>query len=193
MEGQTINPVIPAPTIFLAWLRSVGTTFGGGPVALESLRREVVERQKWRSEDEFARDWALCQAAPGINLLAFAALVGRQLGGKSGMFAAMLGTLLPSALTAALLAASFATLRHNPSVEAAMRGVVPATVGLGLASNYRTTKPLLRQGWDRKGLLRAAAVALPALGLVGLLAGLPPVSLLLGGAALGATVGWIAR
>jgi chromate transporter len=185
--------VIPPQTIFLAWLRSGGIAFGGGAVALETLRREVVDRQKWLTEEEFAHSWALCQAAPGINLFGFAALMGRKLGGTCGVFAAMLGMGLPSALITALLAAGFATLRHQPSVEAAMRGIVPATVGLGLASIYRTLKPLFRQGWKRKGLLRATAVALPALGLVGLLAGLSPTGLLIGGAAVGALVGWITR
>jgi chromate transporter len=185
--------VIPPQTIFLAWLRSGGIAFGGGPVALESLRRELVERLKWRTEDEFARDWALCQAAPGINLLGFAALIGRQLGGIPGVFAAMLGMILPSATITAVLAAGFAALRSQPSVEAAMHGIVPATAGLGLASIYRTSKPLIRQGWKRKGVLRATAIALPILGLAGLLYGLPPMSLLLGGALFGAFVGWIAR
>jgi chromate transporter len=185
--------VIPPQTIFLAWLRSGGITFGGGPVALESLRRELVERRKWRTEEEFARDWALCQAAPGINLLGFSALIGRHLGGTPGIFAAMLGMVLPSALITGLLAAAFASLRHHPSVEAAMRGVVPATVGLGLASIYRMLRPLVRQGWKRKGLLRATAVALPVIGLIGLLYGLPPMGLLIGGASIGAMVGWLAR
>lgn len=185
--------MIPPQTIFLAWLRSGGISFGGGAVALESLRRELVERQKWRTEDEFARDWALCQAAPGINLLGFAALIGRNLGGTPGVFAAMLGMILPSATITALLAAGFAALRNHPSVEAAMHGIVPATAGLGLASIYRTLKPLIRQGWNRNGLVRVTAVALPILGLVGLLMNVPPMSLLLGGAMLGAAVGWIAR
>ena len=179
--------------IFLAWLRSGGVAFGGGAVALESLRREVVDRRGWLSEERFSRDWALCQAAPGINLLGMAAIVGRSLGGWAGVAAAMLGMVLPSAAITVALAAGFATLRSHPAVEAAMRGVVPATAGLGLASVYRTGRPLVREGWKRKGSLRAAALALPLLGLVGLFAGLPPAGLLVGGALVGAAVGWLAR
>lgn len=179
--------------IFLAWLRSGGVAFGGGAVALESLRREIVDRRGWRTEDEFSREWALCQAAPGINLLGMAAIVGRSLGGAAGVAAAMLGMVLPSAAITVVLAAGFAALRSHPAVEAAMRGVVPATAGLGLASVYRTGRPLVREGWSRKGVLRVAALALPLLGLAGLMAGLPPTGLLVGGAMAGAAVGWLAR
>ena len=142
---------------------------------------------------EFSRDWALCQAAPGINLLGMAAIVGRNLSGGRGVAAAMLGMVLPSAAITAVMAAGFAALRSHPTVGAAMRGVVPATAGLGLASVYRTGRPLVRQGWRKGNLMKATAVALPAIGLAGLLAGLPPVGLLVGGAAVGAAVGWATR
>ena len=185
--------MIPPRDLFLAWLRSGGFAFGGGAVALESLRREIVDRRGWLTEERFSRDWALCQAAPGINLLGMAAIVGRSLGGAAGVAAAMLGMLLPSAAITLVLAAGFAALRSHPAVEAAMRGVVPATAGLGLASVCRTGRPLVREGWQRKGVVRAAALLLPVLGLAGLLAGLPPAGLLVGGATVGAIVGWLER
>lgn len=157
---------------------------------MESLRREIVDRRGWTTEYEFSRDFALCQVAPGINLFGFSLLLGRSLGGFWGALAALFGMMLPSAFLTLLLAASFASLHHHPAVEAAMRGVVPATAGLGLASAFRTGRPLIQVGWDEKGWIRAASALLPIGGLIGMLMGLPPVGLVLGGAALGAVVWW---
>lgn len=182
--------MVPPATLFLAWLRSGGFAFGGGAVALESIRRELVDRRQWMTEYEFSRNWALCQVAPGINLFGFALLVGRSLGGLKGAIAALMGMALPSAVVTLALAATFGALSRHPSVEAAMRGVVPATAGLGLASTFRTGRPLVQIGWDEKSWIRAATVLLPVGGMIGMLAGLPPVGLIVAGAALGALVWW---
>ena len=104
-----------------------------------------------------------------------------------------MGMALPGAAITLLLAAGFVGVSGAPAVRAAMRGVIPATAGLGLASVVRAGLPLLREGWAHRGPLRAATVALPALGFVGLFAGVPPVGLLLGGAAAGAGLWWTAR
>ena len=176
--------------LLLAWLR-VGTfAFGGGNVALGTIRQEFVERRGWVDEAEFARTWALCQASPGINLLCMAILMGRRLGGRTGAFVSLAGMALPGAAITLLLAAGFVGVRGAPAVLAAMRGVIPATAGLGLASVVRAGLPLLREGWTRRGAIRAMTVALPALGFAGLFAGVPPVGLLLGGAAVGAGLWW---
>ncbi len=142
------------------------------------------------TEYEFSRNWALCQVAPGINLFGFALLIGRSLGGLKGALASLMGMMLPSAVITLALAATFGALSKHPSVEAAMRGVVPATAGLGLASTFRTGRPLALVGWDEKGWIRVATVFLVLGGMIGMLAGLPPVGLILAGAAVGALVWW---
>jgi len=37
-----------------------------------------VEERGWVEEEEFARFWALCQIAPGINLIALTILIGEK-------------------------------------------------------------------------------------------------------------------
>lgn len=185
----------PVPTVplFLTWLRVGALAFGGGNVALDEIRRALVEKKGWVTDDEFARTWALCQASPGINLLCLTILLGRKLGGAKGAVVSLMGMALPSAAVTLLLATAFVEASGAPAVRAAMRGVVPATVGLGLASIYRAGRPLARAGFRRGGLVRGATVALPMAGLAGILLGLPPVGLLLGGAALGAGAWWWGR
>lgn len=176
---------------FLVWLKVGALAFGGGNVALGTIRQEFVERRGWIDEDDFARTWAVCQASPGINLLCLAILVGRRLSGTGGAVASLLGMTLPGAVVTLALAAGFAEARGVPAVRASMRAVVPATAGLGLASVIRAGLPLLREGWSRRKTLRAATAALPVLGFGGLLVGLPPVGLLMGGALAGAGIWWI--
>ena len=178
-------------SLFLVWLRVGAFAFGGGNVALESIRREFVDRRAWTTEDAFARNWALCQASPGINLLGMTVLMGRELGGMRGAVLSLLGMARPSAAVTVALAAGFGAAKDDPAVRAAMRGVVPATAGLGLASVVRAGLPLLRAGWARNRPVRMATALLPALGLIGLFAcGLSPIALLLGGALTGAAFWW---
>ena len=172
------------------WLAIAVQSFGGGNATLELIRREFVVKRGWVTEDEFARDWALCQTAPGMNLIAIAILIGRAIGGGPGVTIAMLGLLLPSGLVTVGLAVAFGATQSLPQAQAAMRGVVPATAGLGLASSYRTIVPLLRQGAARGRLTLFIAVALPVLGLSTFLWAPPILALLIGGALVG-VASWI--
>jgi chromate transport protein ChrA len=79
------------------------------------------------------------QIAPGINLLGLTILIGRGVAGVPGVLA-LLGLLLPSVTHPTANGA----LRARPALEvvqAALRGVVPATVGLGLLTTVQMTRP----------------------------------------------------
>ena len=118
-------------------------SFGGGTATLFLIRRAVVEQHRWVSEGAFTRDWALCQAAPGINLLCMTILLGRQVAGIPGALVAMLGLMLPSVTITIVMTALYADLRNLSMVQAALRGVVPATAGMGLLLSANMARPLL--------------------------------------------------
>jgi chromate transporter len=124
---------------FLLGLQS----FGGGAATLFLIRRTAVDEHHWLSAEDFTRDWALVQAAPGINLLCMTILVGRQVAGLGGAVVALVGLLLPSVSITIVMTALYADLRDLPVIQAALHGVVPATVGLGLVLTYRLVMPLL--------------------------------------------------
>jgi len=83
-------------------------------------------------------------------------------------------------------------VRELPAVQAALRGVIPATVGLGLLLAWQMGVPLLRQARDegRANLLVAAGI-LGGAALVQLLWAPPVLAVLLGGGLLGALGGWL--
>jgi chromate transporter len=129
--------------LFAVWLTIGAQSFGGGSATLSLIRRAVVDGYHWVSEDEFTRYWTLCQLAPGINLLGLTVLVGRRIAGLPGVALALLGLLLPSCAITVLITACYAHFEGAPAVRAALRGVIPATVGVGMLTCYQLAAPLI--------------------------------------------------
>src|SRR5207302_6716762 len=117
-------------------------SFGGGSATLYLIRRVCVEQHGWLTDDDFARYWGICQIAPGINILGLVILIGFRVSGIPGAVLALIGLLLPSAAITAALTAVYASIRDVPLVRAALAGIVPATVGLGLLVGYTMLRPL---------------------------------------------------
>ena len=126
------------------WLGLGAQSFGGGTATLALIRRAAVDEEKWLTEAEFGRFWGLVQLAPGINLVALTILIGRRAAGAWGIFVSLLGLLLPSAAITILLTAGYSRVQHVAWVQAALRGIVPAVVGLGLVTAWQIAFPLLR-------------------------------------------------
>lgn len=143
----TLPNVAPAqPSLWLLlriWLQLGVQSFGGGMATLYMIRRAVVDQRQWLSAAEFTRDWALCQAAPGINLICMTILIGRHVAGIPGAIVAVMGLLLPSVSITIAMTALYATFRDSTLLQAALHGVVPATVGLGLLLSSSMARPLL--------------------------------------------------
>lgn len=179
-------------TLFVTWLSLGAQSWGGGAATLLMIRREVVERRGWMSGEEFTRSWSICQVAPGINLLGLTTLIGWRVGRVWGVLVALLGLLLPSVAITALLTAIYAAVREQPAVQAALRGVVPATVGLGLLLTWQLVVPLVRQARreSRANLLVTLAL-LAGSTLVASLWQPPVIAILLGAGALGALYSWL--
>lgn len=135
----TISPWL----IFRVWLVLGLQSWGGGSATLMLIRQELVQRRAWLNEADFTRYWAICQIAPGINLLGMTVLTGWRLAGVRGAAMALFGLMLPSVTITIALTAIYAGVRDLPVVAAALRGVIPATVGLGLLLCWQMGRPLV--------------------------------------------------
>ena len=154
-DPRDTKPVASAPAsnsyeasllhLFLIWLQVGIQSFGGGVATLTLIRRAAVEQEGWISGEDFARFWGLVQLAPGINLLALTILIGKRAAGPKGIFAALAGLLLPSTAIAVILTALYAHIEQSHWVHLALRGIIPATVGLGLFTGLQTILPILRE------------------------------------------------
>ena len=130
------------------------------------------------------RTWALAQISPGINLLKLTVLIGHRLCGWPGILAGFVGMLLPSVIATVLMTAGFSAIRDQPLIKAAMRGILPATIGLSLAMGYQMGQPLLARA-HRQGPPRlAGSIAILAAAALLMAYGMSPVLvMLLGGGA----------
>ncbi|HVK07035.1 MAG TPA: chromate transporter [Armatimonadaceae bacterium] len=187
------EPATPRPLrlsrLFAVWFAIGLQSFGGGSATGELIRRVAVDRERWVSEAEFARELTLVQLAPGMNLLALTLLLGRRVRGLKGGVTALVGLLVPSVTVAILLAALARGLGDNEAVRAALSGgVVPATVGMGLYGTFRTGRGLL-DGLKGVTLVLTLLIAVAS----GLLAALywgrlPVFMILFGGGVVGAVL-----
>ena len=112
--------------------------FGGGPVVLPLLESEVVE-PGWVDEDTFIAGFGAAQAIPG-PMFTFSAYLGAVMepepNGLPGAILALASLFLPSILIVVATLRSLAALRVHVGVQAALRGVNAAVVGLLLAALY---------------------------------------------------------
>jgi chromate transporter len=166
------------------WLIFGIQSFGGGSSTFYLIHQACIERG-WLDEDEFVRAWALAQMAPGINLLKLTVMIGHQLRGWPGLVLASAGLLLPSAVLTVLMTAGFATIRTVPLIQAVMKGVLPAAIGLSLANAVQMAQPLFSRA-QQEGRARVGAhlfILLGAALLLALTSISPILILLLAGAA----------
>ena len=131
------------------WLGIGVQSFGGGTTTMVLIRRSMVDLHGWITDEEFNRHWALCQMTPGINLIGLTIIIGKQIAGWRGIVICLVGMLLPSAFLTVLLTAGFLVIRDLPTVKGALRGILPATVGLGLVTACQMTNVPLRKSWQR--------------------------------------------
>src|SRR5262249_52777486 len=129
--------------LFWIWTLIGAQSFGGGSATLYLIRRVAVERYRWITDEDFTRYWGICQIAPGINILGLVTLAGWRVSRAPGALLSLSGLLLPSAGIPVALTSIYSPIREAPVVRAAISGVVPATVGLGLLLAFTMVRPLI--------------------------------------------------
>ena len=177
--------------LFRIWAVIGAQSFGGGSATLYLIRRETVERHGWLTEDDFSRYWGICQIAPGINILGLVSLIGWRLAGAPGALLSVCGLLLPSAGITVGLTSIYAGIREVPVVRAAIAGVVPATVGLGLLLAFTMVRPLLKSARsDGRASALVAVILLLVSTIVAALARTPVLAILWSAGAVSAVAQW---
>ena len=104
-------------------------SFGGGLSMLAFMQEQVVNQMQWLTAREFLDGLALGQLTPG-PILMVAAFVGYKLAGIAGALAAAVAIFLPSFLLMLVLLPWFARIKQWHWMRAALKGVVPAVIGV---------------------------------------------------------------
>lgn len=116
--------------IFLVFFRIGAFTIGGAYAMIPMIRREVCERRRWLSEEEFLDGLAAAQSCPGPIAVNISIYTGYHIRKGAGMAMAVLGTVLPSTISIILIASVFVRYAQQEAVRHAFYGLKPALVAL---------------------------------------------------------------
>jgi chromate transporter len=122
-------------TLCAIFLRIGAVTFGGGFIMIPLIESEVVNTHQWLTHQEFVDATALGQITPGPVLIT-ATFVGYRVAGTLGALFATISVFLPAFLMTIAAGSSLRRFRSNRQVQAFLRGVTPAVVGLLVAAAW---------------------------------------------------------
>lgn len=144
-SGAAAPPDPPQPRsprdlfVSFTWLALQG--FGG---VLAIVQREMVEKKKWLTPEQFLEDWAVAQVMPGPNVINLGLMIGDRYFGLRGALAAVAGMLTIPLVVILALAVLYAHYATNPQVAGALRGMGAVSGGLIAATGIKLLPQLRR-------------------------------------------------
>ncbi len=129
--------------------------FGG---VLAVVQRELVEKKRWMTREQFVEDWAVAQVMPGPNVVNLSLMIGGRYFGLPGALAGVAGMLAAPLVVVLLLAVAFGGVSQEPWAQGALRGMGAVSAGLIAAVGLKLITAL-RQNPMGKPVCIALAVA----------------------------------
>jgi chromate transporter len=144
-EGAAADAERVSTRVLFWYFLKLGWLAFGGPVGQIGLMHlQLVERQRWISEDEFVRALNFCHLLPGPEALQLAIYVGWKKGGwRAGVLAGVL-FILPGYLTLTALAWIYVRYGKTPQVLGVLWGFRPVGLALLLAALVRISRAALK-------------------------------------------------
>ncbi|NER81536.1 MAG: chromate efflux transporter [Leptolyngbya sp. SIO1D8] len=116
--------------------------FGSGYVFIPMIQELVVNTYGWISQPEFTNAIALGQLTPGPILIS-AAAIGYSVKGVLGSLIATFGIFFPPAMLMLTCSHLLERIKQSTLIQAALKGVRPAVVGLIFAAGLAFAQPAL--------------------------------------------------
>ncbi len=108
--------------------------FGG---VLAIVQRELVEKKRWMTREEFIEDWAVAQIMPGPNVINLSLMIGSRYFGLKGAMVALAGMLTVPLVLVLLLGVFYAHFASHPGAAGALRGMGAVAAGLIAATGLK--------------------------------------------------------
>jgi chromate transporter len=141
--------------LFVAFTSLALQGFGG---VLPIAQRELVDKRRWLTREQFLEFLSLGQVLPGPNIVNLALMVGDRFFGWRGAAAAAAGMLAVPLVIVLVLASLAASVAHDPVAAGAIRGMGAVAAGLIFATAARLA-PSLRKNPLPVAVCAAAVLA----------------------------------
>jgi chromate transporter len=129
---------------FLAYFLRLGTFGFGGPIALAGyMQRDLVERRKWISKQDYVEGLALAQLAPGPLAAQLAIYLGWIRAGTLGATLVSAAFVLPSFLMVLALSAVYVRFGGLPWMQGVFYGIGAAVIAIIARSAYKLVRMTL--------------------------------------------------
>ena len=163
-EPPAALPRPASPSAFFWACNSLALQGFGGVLAV--AQREIVERRRWLTREQFVEMLSIAQILPGPNIVNLALALGYRYFGLRGAFAGMAGLLCVPLLIVLGLAGVYSRFAHEPLLAAALRGMGAVAAGLLLATAAKLIGTLKSNALGLPLCLGAAGVAFVAIALL---------------------------
>jgi chromate transporter len=138
MPDPQLTPIPSQPRSLadLFWSFTILAIQGfGGVVAI--VQRELVDKKRWMTREEFVEEWAVAQVMPGPNVVNLAMIIGNRFFGLAGALSALAGMLCFPLLLLLLVVLLYGQIAQHPGVAGALRGMSAVAAGMIIASGLR--------------------------------------------------------
>ncbi len=138
----------PSLKNFFLYFLYLGTFGFGGPIALAGyMQRDLVEKKKWISKEDYLDGLALAQLAPGPLAAQLAIYLGYVRAGIFGATAVSLAFILPSFLMVLVISWCYVRFGGLTWMQALFYGIGAAVIGIIVRSAYKLVKLTLEKDW----------------------------------------------
>jgi chromate transporter len=143
----------------LTYFLYLGTFGFGGPIALAGyMQRDLVEKRRWFSKQDYLEGLALAQLAPGPLAAQLAIYLGWSSAGVVGATGVAAAFILPSFLMVLGLSALYVGFGGLPWMQSAFYGIGAAVIAIIARSAVKLVKMTLAKDWLLWSLFGTSAV-----------------------------------
>jgi chromate transporter len=149
-EQQSSVGVSSAPLHeFILYFLRLGTYGFGGPIALAGyMQRDLVDRHRWISHQDYLEGLAFSQLCPGPLAAQLAMYLGWVRAGRLGATLVGLAFILPSFVMVLALAALYVHYEGRlPWLQGAFYGMGAAVIGILAISAYKLSRKMIGRDW----------------------------------------------
>jgi chromate transporter len=162
-EIAPLNKPSSKTELFVSFTLLALQGFGG---VLAVVQRDLVEKKRWMTREQFVEDWAVAQIMPGPNVVNLSLMIGGRYFGLPGALAGVAGMLAAPMVVVLLLAMAFGGVSDEAWAQGALRGMGAVSAGLIAAVGLKLISALRGNPMGMPVCIALAAASFVGVGLL---------------------------